>query len=623
MKIKKHQLGGVAYTPYIRESGAGTTTSASPKSSKSEKDAGDEIQKAIIKVLLENKGLPNDVNYFLNKANALMMNSTDIYGNENYIMSDLIKLQSLANNIHHNQTAHTDAVTRLETENSGSEVAITNNGGLYVLDENQKLKTISINSYYENSDKYQLITQEDLLNLREHSPELIYNTSILHDLKSTVGLKTIVEYIQASIEKFGTHTNESKSVQYTEKEQGRIEQGFNDILGGVSPDGIYKVSTHSKISHQGYDSDTNEGLLEAAQYLWNTLNPQMKQTLRAQTVAEGLDPNNALDVYRTLIWAVQENTDHTHLYDLDVDYDSAATTAKRERESATSSEKTVPESWGHAVQMNYGTPMDTGMVLEGANIKYNFQSYSWGGVPEADGKTMLAYNTANETITNLQQQGIFNPNATAYFGDLPLTDSAANLIYVNNKGGRTMYLPVKDNNIDWNMLLKMGKMQDIIISRNVTDEQKIAQFWSDNGFDYDPNTKSAVPRGYTLGKYWVQQASVAASDDPYDESLLEDSKFITPMDNGDFENIEEFYNQQHKTNRDTIYPAGDAYQSMVFIPMNYNENESRVMGGMAVAEKVPSSHIAAQMDALSRSGGWNYNTGSPNHAIGYTRDSLN
>lgn len=70
----------------------------------------------------------------------------------------------------------------------------------------------------------------------------------------------------------------------------------------------------------------------------------MKQTLRAQTVAEGLDPNNALDVYRTLIWAVQENTDHTHLYDLDVDYDSAATTAKRERESATSSEKTVPES---------------------------------------------------------------------------------------------------------------------------------------------------------------------------------------------------------------------------------------------------------------------------------------
>ena len=101
MKIRKHQLGGVAYTPYIRESGAGTTTSASPKSNKSEKDAGDEIQKAIIKVLLENKGLPNDVNYFLNKANALMMTATDIYGNEQYVMSDLIKLQSLANNIHH------------------------------------------------------------------------------------------------------------------------------------------------------------------------------------------------------------------------------------------------------------------------------------------------------------------------------------------------------------------------------------------------------------------------------------------------------------------------------------------------------------------------------------------
>jgi hypothetical protein len=127
MQIKKHQLGGIAYTPYIRESGA-QTSSASPKSGKAQKDEGDEIQKAIIKVLLENKGLPNDVDYFLSKANALMMNSVDIYGNENYVMSDLIKLQSLANDIHHNQTAHTDAVSRLETEDSGSEVAITNRG---------------------------------------------------------------------------------------------------------------------------------------------------------------------------------------------------------------------------------------------------------------------------------------------------------------------------------------------------------------------------------------------------------------------------------------------------------------------------------------------------------------
>lgn len=621
MQIKKHQLGGIAYTPYIRESGA-QTSSASPKSGKAQKDEGDEIQKAIIKVLLENKGLPNDVNYFLSKANALMMNSVDIYGNENYVMSDLIKLQSLANDIHHNQTAHTDAVSRLETENSGSEVAITNRGWLYVLDEDQKLKTISINSYYENTDKYELITQTDLLNLREHSPDLTYNTSILHDLKTTVGLKTIVEYIQASIEKFGTNTVEDKSVQYTEKEQGRIEQGFEQILGGVSPDGIYKISSSAKVSHQGYDNTNNEGLLEAAEYLWSTLNSQMRQTLRAQTVAEGLNPNNALDVYRTLIWAIQENTDHEFTYDFDIDYDSAATTAKHGGGSGSSgSEKTVNESWGHAVQMDYGTPVNSGMVLEGANIKYNYASYSWGGVPNSDGE-MFSYNTANETISNLQQQGIYDPNAKAYFGNLPITDSSANLIYVNNKGGRVMYIPVKGNEIDWETLLFMGKVQDSIISLNVTDEASIARIWADNGFEYNPETHAATPVGYTLRKYWVQQASVAASDDPYDEELLEESKFITSMNRTDFENIEEAYNQEHKTDRDTIYPAGDAYKSMVFIPMNYNENESRIMGGMAVAEKVPSSHIAAQQDALVRSGGWNLDYGTPRHAIGYTMDSL-
>lgn len=185
-----------------------------------------------------------------------------------------------------------------------------------------------------------------------------------------------------------------------------------------------------------------------------------------------------------------------------------------------------------------------------------------------------------------------------------------------------MYVPVKGNEIDWNMLLKMGAMQDKIISYNVTDEARIAQFWADNGFEYNPQTHSATPVGYTLRKYWVQQASVAASDDPYDEELLEESKFVTSMDTTEFENVEEAYNQEHKTDRDTIYPYGDAYKSMVFIPLNYNENESRIMGGMAVAEKVPSSHIAAQIDGLSRSGGWNLNTGSPEYAVGYTMDSL-
>jgi hypothetical protein len=75
------------------------------------------------------------------------------------------------------------------------------------------------------------------------------------------------------------------------------------------------------------------------------------------------------------------------------------------------------------------------------------------------------------------------------------------------------------------------------------------------------------------------------------------------MNRTDFENIEEAYNQEHKTDRDTIYPYGDAYKSMVFIPINYNEIESRVMGNMAVDYKVASSNIAAQQDALVRSGG--------------------
>jgi hypothetical protein len=46
------------------------------------------------------------------------------------------------------------------------------------------------------------------------------------------------------------------------------------------------------------------------------------------------------------------------------------------------------------------------------------------------------------------------------------------------------------------------------------------------------------------------------------------------------------------------------------------------MGNMAVDYKVASSNIAAQQDALVRSGGWNLNYGTSSHVVGYTIDSL-
>ena len=317
MKVKQYQTGGIVYTPFIREAPASRQTTQS-----SSNNNENNIQKAIISLLDEN-GLPNDVDYFLNRANRLLSSYTT-GENQDYSMSDLIQLHSLANKIKHNSDSYNAAKERMENENSGSEVAITNTGALYVQDENGQLKTISANTYYEHSDKYTILTQTDLMNFREHSPDLTYNSTILNDLNSSIGMGSIVSHLTNMINAFGTNTMDDKSNRLTVKDRGVIEQGMDNILGGASPDGVYNITTRASSSDQGYVSGDLEGLYEAASYLWTTLNPQMKNTLKAHTAAEGLNPNKIEDVYRILVSAIQRHTDHTRSYHVDVDYNSSA-----------------------------------------------------------------------------------------------------------------------------------------------------------------------------------------------------------------------------------------------------------------------------------------------------------
>ena len=72
----------------------------------------------------------------------------------------------------------------------------------------------------------------------------------------------------------------------------------------------------------------------------------MKNTIRAHTAAEGLNPNNSKDVYRLLIAAIQEHTTHSRNYDIDVDYDASASKAGS-GSGSTSKEQQVIDTFGN------------------------------------------------------------------------------------------------------------------------------------------------------------------------------------------------------------------------------------------------------------------------------------
>jgi hypothetical protein len=325
MQIRKYSGGALlTYTPHISTN----NVSQSNNANSNEESAEDKIQKEFFEIIGE-YGLHNDKDKFLSYASKLLTASQTITlsgkTQDNITKRDLIKLHSLANQLKENSEAHAEAKTKIREENSGSDIALTNTGGMYAINaETGKLTVVSPTEYHNNSGKYQLLTNTDLLDLREDSPSLAFDTSILNNLEGTVGMKTITEYIVKTIKDFGTISHQHSGSQYVANSKS-IENGMAQILGGAAPEGIYKISSSSSSTDQGYRNE-NE-MFRAVQYIWSTLNGNMKNTLRATAAAEGLDPNNTLDVFRILIDAVQLHTTHGRTSSSDVSYDSGASAA--------------------------------------------------------------------------------------------------------------------------------------------------------------------------------------------------------------------------------------------------------------------------------------------------------
>ena len=314
MKLKRFQEGGI-YTPFFN-----TGTPATKKT----EEKKDLIKQEIISTLKET-GLPSDVDAFLGAASKYLSSTQNIFlpsGGTDYKLSELVKLRSLANKVRHGSEMHKNAVSRLDKEGAGSEIALTNTGGLYVVDaESGNLKVITASEYHKNRDKYIPQTNAELIYKRENDISLANKNYILKDLSNTVGMKSVTEYIRQVISSFGKESTSDSSQYYTAKDRNKIQEGFEQILG-MAPDGHYKVDETMSATHQGFNS--KESLEAAINYLYRTLPNNMKNTLKANATLAGVDPNSVDGIKMYLQESIIEQTDHTVKRDMKLSEDSAS-----------------------------------------------------------------------------------------------------------------------------------------------------------------------------------------------------------------------------------------------------------------------------------------------------------
>lgn len=310
---RKYQVGGVVYTPYLpAQAGSpqeSTSTSGGTTSSGSSPDKiSGTIKKEIIDLLKAN-GMPSDVSTLIDTANGFLLKSRalsnySIFGgeDEDYDLSDLMKVQQLVNDVKYNNNLRDKAVQQMTSEAAGSEIAITSSGQMYVR-SNKGIERVNPNEY--DPEKHRALTNDELLYLREHENGLAFDTSILNDLQNTIGMKAITDYLRTSIKAFGT----DELGGYTTKNDS-VNRGLA-LLNQAGPDGYYKFKTQDQLR------DVNA----AINFLYEGMTPNARNLLVAKTAAEGGDPKNEKDVTRLILQALY----HYPSYSKTVDFDKTAT----------------------------------------------------------------------------------------------------------------------------------------------------------------------------------------------------------------------------------------------------------------------------------------------------------
>ena len=555
--IEKKQSGGIIYTPFVPSYTDSEAESSSSSSSSSDVGKIGDVQKEIMDVLQEN-GLPSDVDYFMQTANRFLRKA-EITGN--WSMSDFTRIQSLANRVAHNKTLYDSATKHLTETGNWNEIALDNKGQMYVVDKDGNLDIISPLEYYKNRNNYQALTNNDILEYRSKANP--FDSSVLNDAAGSIGVNAVTEYVKGIILDFGTRSVSG----YTNSEIAQMDESLNRLLAN-GPRGYYKY----KEELQGGGGPTTQ----AVEYLYNALPNNMKQLLIAKTAAEGKNPEQ----YAPEL-LVQMLTNHLD-YDVSVDYDSAATASDPKYADTTTSKKTVERTLPERYVDGNGLGEHKWIQItpEGSSAHLLSLGQSAQTIMNKDGKTPLPSMTLDQVLTESLGIGGVTRKDSISFGDQLLnTTDYDKIVYDSSTPLYRVLLPYRDQGgkivPDFEAQTKAQQLQDEIEAQGITDPGYISQLVQDyfnREAIYDPETNSinftktmpfltfgAIVSGKTVNfdtnSQYIQHLNrdeARQYKDLYNNLV----KYHNPYGNGDI------VNDQGKTR------AGQIYMGNIFIPID-------------------------------------------------------
>ena len=398
---------------------------------------GEITNKDYLESLKQIDGLPSDMN-------KLMTSVGNFYKTRNLFQDGRIDTTTLSSRYistmnkikiaNFNKAQYDEAKTKVTNSGGLSEIAITDTGKVVVQDSEGQLKQVTTQEYLNNQNKYQALTNSNLLYLRAHNPEFSFKNEILGIVENGIGIPAITKMIQDSIGNLST--NEISKEGYSYKKERYIIKGLEILreasergvnLEGMSLDGMYKNKLITKDQYQQAS--------QAIQYIYSTLPSNAHTLLEVRSGNTENPKKGALDLITKLVMSKTGTTTNLEVdFQEDLNEDGSSKTKKTQDQIKSNPLLNIVEGKGgeHGnFELNTGTSVR--MSVDGVN--YN-------PVSQKDSSPITETSLQN-LLVDSGLMGIVSQNGAITFGDQILDPSDLKNIVYRGKGVSRVILPTR------------------------------------------------------------------------------------------------------------------------------------------------------------------------------------
>ena len=632
MKILKlakggSQIGGrfaqyaASYTPLDvqpRTASTSTTSNTSPKKE-------DTLSlKDVIQVFDNVKGLTSDVNLVISDFAKIiqgeLLTSFDgeisVSSLATKYLSNLAKVNALRNN----QQEFDDIRTQLEKNNSLNEVAVDSNGNLIVLGEDG-LDKITVDQYMSAPGAYQVLTNHNLLDIRDKNPGFAFRNDILGNI-SGVGIDSVIGKINSLVKTLGTTKQELLS-----DEMKSIAQGV-EFIQDLNEEGqdVGQALGSMMIVRQGKATEQQvEQAQQAISSIIQTLSPQEQALIAYHSMQNG--GSGVLGFLTDLIGSkTSANVKQTSL----ISRIWSPTTATKKKTDSSNGGTDLKDEHDNPLQdlinLQGGTSIPMYFVTSDGNEAMGTMGVQWSKLTERDPGTTSLSNMLNRTGIG----GVVKGYGGITFGDIQVPSEYLKDIVYKEGGGVVAILPCKydtlgNQSVDLSLLdefkeithsvtqyaqgtdawweavgkkIKEKGLGEYLLGDGQVDKRKFGTFLMVEGYTTD-NVLSAINPAYKQSHYMENEGS--------DDNILNMMKTVLSPDGKTNYEVDTF---SWINPFDWLGAVDEVYHANVFIPLTNNNLQAVNAWGQTINEssalRKEADYQADQAGKLDR----NINAGS-------------